>query len=276
MNKYASLSEAFNSPSLYQETQIGSFTSGGLKQLGYLPLECKNEDERKLCSTIHGIVEEIKKFYWTTFQLVGVDGEGKIPPFFVHYPEKNAYYAPWKKECFAFNNEFASQPDVVCHEMTHAVIENHNPLGNQGQAGALNEAIADIVAIVFKQKKCLDVIDNRWKISTLRDLSQPPKQFKSVDNYNKGNDFGHVHDNSLIISHTFYLASTNLDYDPTHCDLLLGIWLKSMLELEDKTFRGFKSKTLEANEEVFFQGGSIIINAIKKAWQKTSHLFPKT
>ncbi|WP_320410546.1 M4 family metallopeptidase, partial [Candidatus Protochlamydia sp. W-9] len=269
----AYLSEAYGSDFPYPPIQIRSYTGEEIKQLGYQALIYNNEDEKEIYSKIHGIVETIKEFYWTTFQLVGVDEEGTIPPFFVHYPEKNAYYA-LKLKHFAFNNEFASQPDVVCHEMTHAVIENHNSLGNQGEAGALNEAIADIVAIAFKRK--ISGIDKGWEISTFRDLSTAPKKFKSVVNYNKDNDYGYVHDNSLIISHTFYLASTSLNYDSTRCDLLLGIWFKSMLNLKDKTFTGFKSKTLEANGEVFFQGGSIIINAIKKAWQKTSHLFPKT
>ncbi|WP_011176496.1 M4 family metallopeptidase [Candidatus Protochlamydia amoebophila] len=111
--------------------------------------------------------------------------------------------------------------------MSHAVIENHNRLGNQEETGALNEAIADTVAIAFKQK--IDLTDNPWEISDIRNLSTAPKKFKSVRICTKDNDFGYMHKNNLIISHTFYLASTNLNYDSTNCDLLLGIWFKSML-----------------------------------------------
>ncbi|MBS4163256.1 Uncharacterized protein PRO82_000556 [Candidatus Protochlamydia amoebophila] len=269
----AELSHAFNSPSPYQPTQVLSYTTEELLQKGYLAIPYGTQEEAKLCLKINAVVETIKEFYWMNFQLIGVnvDKEGAIPPFFIHYPKENAYYAP-KLKHFAFDNQFASRPDIVCHEMTHALIAYHNPLQYKGESGALDEAIADVAAIAFKQYK--NTSPNDWQIGNLRNLSNIPEKFKFSTTYNLGNDFGYVHDNSLIISYTFYLASKNLSHDSTHCKLLFNIWFKSMLALGDKSFKGFRAKTIKVANEDIHTVGRIVINGISDAWEQTSPLFP--
>ncbi|MGD0665426.1 MAG: M4 family metallopeptidase [Rhabdochlamydiaceae bacterium] len=199
-----------------------------------------------------------------------------MPPFFVHCVEDNAFYhsSIQNGECFIFNDNYINCPEVVCHEFTHGVIANTNPLGSSGQEGALNEAIADVVGIVFKRSRYMI---NDWKIDRLRDLSES-FHFKDLKNfklqYNSNgestNDHGNVHHNSRFISHAFYLASRNLA--ASNADQgdkqLLNIWWNAVLSLKqhEKTFNGFIKKTIRIGAT----NGKIIKEAIEQAWQQVT------
>ncbi|WP_075883731.1 M4 family metallopeptidase [Candidatus Protochlamydia sp. W-9] len=268
----ANLSETYNNFSPYQATLALSYSEKEFLQKNDQIFACRTPQETKLCRKIQQTVEIVKKFYWDTFKLVDIDEERIIPPLFSYYPKKNAYYAS-KLKHFAFNNEFASQPDMVCHEMTHAVFKHNNPLEYEGESGALDEAIADVVTIEFKQK--VGLIDNLWKISNFCDLSTEPEPFKPANTYTNENDYGHVHQNSWIISHTFYLASKYLSHNSIDCNELFKVWFKSMLDLEDKSFSGFREMTIKVARKIFFHRREFVKEAIIDAWDQTSPLFPK-
>ncbi|MCI0382356.1 MAG: M4 family metallopeptidase [Chlamydiae bacterium] len=262
---------AWASISPYQDTQV--WDKNQLLQQGYVKISPQSYKESALCGHLMQTVETIKTFFWTNYKLVGADDQGKIPPFFIHLERDNAYYhpkTPEHPEIFNFNDNYVlDHPEIVCHEFTHAVIENVNPLGNRGEAGAINESIADVVGIVFRNnvygKKDWNIVNrdlsNQFTIKDLKETNPKcDRQGKTT------NDNGNVHHNSCLLSHGFYLASKDLaksNGDPGN-KLLLKIWWESFNELEekDKDFKGFAKKTIE----IGYKELNPIGETIKKAW----------
>lgn len=260
----ANITEAFKGPNPYQATEIRSWSTQELLALGYVQV---GPEGRALSEKLHQTVETIKSFFWMQCKLIGLDEQGKMPPFFVHFDADNAFYHPQtlhRHECFAFNDKFVANPEVVCHEFTHGVLENINRLGNEGEAGAINESVADIVGIVFKRA----VYGSKdWKIGDRRDLNQPPEKFDSAEpkydeKGNTTNDNGHVHHNGTLLSYAFVVASGGLGGMENQ---LLKIWWDAVVELKDheKTFRGFANKTIE----IAGRAGFPIRDAIIEAWR---------
>jgi hypothetical protein len=246
-------------------------------QLCYKPIRPENQKQQEICDKLMTTVETIKVFVWEYFQLVGIDNEGKIPPFFIHLKQNNAYYrAPSisdHEECFKINDKYIKHPEVVCHEFTHGIIQYLNPLGNKGEGGAINESIADVVGIVFKRSRYMK---DDWKIGELRDLSlsftiknKKETQPQYGQDKKTTNDNGNVHFNSRFLSHAFYLASTDLgksNADPGNKQLLT-IWLSAVQQLEanEKTFIGFAKKTIQVGYE---NSGEVFRDVIRKAWNE--------
>jgi Zn-dependent metalloprotease len=76
----------------------------------------------------------------------------------VHFGKnyENAYWDPTKAQMVygdgsTFLYNFTGCPDVICHEMTHAITEHTSPLDYEGQSGALNEHVSDVFGIMCKQ-----------------------------------------------------------------------------------------------------------------------------
>lgn len=123
-----------------------------------------------------------------------------------NFEDNNAYYHPQTiqaTEHFAFNDTYVDCPEVVAHEFTHGVIEWLNPLSNQGEAGAINESIADIFGIMYKRHQ---LQQKDWNIGDLRNLTERV----SLRDPKSSTDNGWTHHNSRVLSHVFSLASTNL------------------------------------------------------------------
>lgn len=255
------------------ENEVGEEEGKGIIQK--LSLE-----EKKLYEKLFDLVEKIKMFYWNLFQSIGVDGKGKMPPFFLNLKDFNAYHMHEFKErpeCFAFNNEFIDYPEVVCHEYTHAVLHHSRKKTLMGgEAGAINEAIADIFGIIFKQnlyqidlKSFEELCANdkgAWKVGNLRQIDESFTTFQLKETYSLI-DNGHVHYNSRLISHAFFLASQALgrQYDIK----LAKIWFEAARDLPDdsKTFNKFIELTLN-------QSATPLIANIKSAWEKVKIKFP--
>jgi hypothetical protein len=122
--------------------------------------------------------------------------------------------------------------DLLSHEFTHAVVARHARLGNTGEAGAVNEGIADVLGagvehsvdpgdhnFTFAEKKLLNVATGKRSMRAPRSFpstfsgEQMPRarsEMLSPKVPEKGqpdNDLGHVHDNSTIVSHAYYLMA---------------------------------------------------------------------
>lgn len=288
------IASAFDSISPWEETQIYSSHQGQPLLKGYKIL-AKTDDEISHCKILKNTVDMINNFFWEKFKLVGINDKGNIPSFFIHLEEKNAYYHPPisnHPECFKFNNYYISFPEVVCHEFTHGVVENLRvlnglkSLGNAGQDGAINEAIADVVGIVFKQ--LINGTPDNWKIGEMRNLSTPftKKNLKTSElvystEASTGktitNDNGNVHHNSQLMSHAFFLASK--EYVKTNnfeaYEIMQKIWFKSAITLNNETFNGFVEKTIEVGS-IKGIGGDPFAECIKEAWEKVGFKFKTT
>ena len=146
--------------------------------------------------------------------------------------------------------------DVVSHELTHAVTQCRAPLVYNGQSGALNEAMSDIMATTMEweldeplssncrrevgQSGCPDwwvgedvlIGGSRFGFRNIQDpavTGQPSHWKDRCVGLGCGNDNGGVHINSTIATHAFYLlvnggrnARCSGPTDPTaDCDVLV-------------------------------------------------------
>lgn len=234
----------------YQETSVDSE-----KYKQPLPLDryhMLQNSGNPSANQLQQTVNDIQDFFC---QLVGAEDRGKMPSFFINLEGKIDSPQP---ECFKFHNQYVQYPEAACHEFTHAVMKNlrEAPLGNKGQLGAINEAIADIIGVMYKQKSSDQY--NDWKVNgTHRNLSQSftktnvncdftPKYDPKTE---KGNDNGHVHYNSQLLSHAFYLACKNCEKFNSSKTKILSIWFNAARYLKIKGekdyFFEFARKTIK-------------------------------
>ncbi len=203
---------------------------------------------------ISKIVEKIHRFFWETFQLDGLDGSGKMAPIFIDWNQDNASWSCRSKvgakevSCsFQFHNKHI-EPDVVAHEWTHAIIGHLAPLRRGGQPGALNESLADIFGLVFKSWV---TGKPEWQIVD-RDVRQRPAHFrKSSKAHGPENDFGYVHENSLIPSHAFYRVVQSMRR-PNKMEIIAKIWFKALTQMRPhETFVNFARKTIRVAQNFY-------------------------
>lgn len=136
----------------------------------------------KIISTVH-YGENYVNAGWTGSQMIYGDGDPAR-----HYP-------------------FSVAPDVVAHELQHAVTDFTVPLEYWGQSGALNEAWSDIFGFFADPEDWLmgeDIFKNGGAFRSFDD----PHQFgdpATMDEFffTRSDNLG-VHTNSNIINHAFY------------------------------------------------------------------------
>jgi Zn-dependent metalloprotease len=231
-------------------------------------------------------------FLENILQRNGLDGKGGGVTSNVHFGRffNNAFFDGEQMvygdgDGFIFS-DFASDPSVVFHELTHGLIMHTCNLVYQGEPGALNESIADIVAIcclvwMDKRKKPISwligdlcMLDNFNKNDSLRSISNPgtgfvnhpiigtdPQTSHMDEIYVGTEDNGGVHINSGISNRAFYLFCESVD-SPIY-DIPLKIWWEAMNNIgNDCTFMEFASATLDASS--FF--GTSVRKSLFEAW----------
>lgn len=158
---------------------------------------------------------------------------------------ENAFWAPGHGEdggMMVFgrggshNHRLCASRDIVAHEYTHGVIQHLVPgIINSGQTGAINEALADIMALTIAQHRgasnrlwkfgqdAVDLAEGKYANGCWRNIAEPHGTFKYGDegyHYNHVNeilDKGHPNYDkdletyrlSTIISHAFYQLVEN-------------------------------------------------------------------
>lgn len=102
-------------------------------------------------------LRKIHQFFHKVFNYKLFDGKGNPIQVSIHYGEKcmNAY---WKNGTIVIGDgdahglyDFWKSDDIIAHEITHGIIEHTSGLKNSGETGALNEHLADVFAILYKQ-----------------------------------------------------------------------------------------------------------------------------
>lgn len=131
--------------------------------------------------------------------------------------------------------------DVVGHELTHAIAQHY---AEPGEVGAINEGIADVIGQIFERsaggssRTAATVGERIWPNGHGRNLKNPERGLpsnlfkavnQSIQTYPNhvekqlcarvvngkivreaptfDNDWGCVHDNSLVVSHAYYLMT---------------------------------------------------------------------
>lgn len=184
---------------------------------------------------------------------------------------------------------------MTTHEFAHHYIATRSAIGGEGEEGAINESIADVFGIAAQHyTHSRDQLkDLNWVLGKIHDPKQPNspkrwgirnmenpgtafeghsfeltdsqvKSYKSPRPFDEKKDHGHVHSNSGIPNHAFYLVCTKLGMNSY--DTPLKIWdiatrsctkpNVTMPEFAEKTIKAAKHIELNAQQK----------DAIHAAW----------
>jgi hypothetical protein len=237
-------------------------------------------------------VEGTLALFQEVYDRSSYDGQGAQVVTTVHYDQDydNAF---WDGQQLVIGDgdgtvfeRFTIAPDVLGHELTHAVTQHTANLTYQGQSGALNESVSDVFGSLLKQRLAGETVDEAdWLIgegifkpgiqgTALRSMKEPgtayddPKlgkdpQVSSMDDYvETTDDNGGVHTNSGIPNKAFYLAASALGGNSW--EGAGAIWyaaLTSGLD-PDTDFAGFAAATVAAAKDVSPEAEA----AVTKAW----------
>ncbi|MBX4163796.1 M4 family metallopeptidase [Priestia megaterium] len=192
------------------------------KEIGVTGLEVgsnTNHFNDPIAIDAHVNAEKVYDYYKEVFGRNSFDDEGSKINSVVHVGTK-WNNAAWNGSQMAYGDgdgvkflPLAASLDIVAHEITHAVTQYTAQLGYQGEPGALNESISDIMAVMVDR-------DN-WEIGEdVYNPSNPNDSFRSLkdpasqgypDHYSKRyigtDDLGGVHTNASINNKAAYLIS---------------------------------------------------------------------
>jgi len=231
-------------------------------------------------------------FYYKTFNRDSYNGKGATMISSVHY-SKNYNNAFWNGDQMVYGDgdgvvfyDFAGDLSVVCHELTHAVVEYTAALRYSGDSGALNEHFADAMgasSVVFNQG---GMTASTWMIgdkcylqgAALRYMNNPPLDGVSYDYYPTRyvglQDNGGVHWNSGIGNLAFVLlvdGGTHPQQKTTNW--VNGIGLKSALQVwysaltnymtSTTTYPQARAATETAAKALY---GTTVTSSVSSAW----------
>ena len=241
-------------------------------------------------------------FYFDVFARNSIDKAGMPLEAVVHY-RRRYDNAVWNGSQMIFGDGSGfkfirlTQSLTVCaHELTHGVIQYDGPLVYQREAGALNESMADVLAVLVEQRKRGELpADADWLIGreimapdvtgvdgrppALRSLKAPGTAYDDDllgrdiqpahmrDFVETDSDHGGVHINSGIPNHAFHLLATALER-PAWEDAG-RIWYASLGHerlLPTASFRQFARITRHVAATIF-GAGSKQQDAVVEAWQ---------
>jgi Zn-dependent metalloprotease len=240
-------------------------------------------------------------FYFQVFARNSLDKAGMPLEAVVHY-RRRYDNAVWNGSQMIFGDgsgfKFTrlTQSLTVCaHELTHGVIQYDGPLVYEREPGALNESMADVLAVLVEQRKlgqlpaeadwligreimAPDVTGFEGRPPALRSLKEPGTAYDDdllgrddqpahMDDFQETDiDHGGVHINSGIPNHVFYRLATALG-KPAWEDAG-RIWYAALGHhrlLPTATFREFGRITRHV-AGIIFGPGSHQQDAVAEAW----------
>ncbi len=217
------------------------------------------------------------------------DGAGAPVVLTVHYGRDYAN-AFWDGTQLVFGDgdgevfgRFTRSPDVLAHELTHAVTERTAGLVYEGQSGALNESVSDVFAVCAEQRLLgQTAAEADWLVGSalflpgvrargLRDMAAPgtayddprlgrdPQPAQMADYVETTDDNGGVHLNSGIPNRAFQLAATGIG--GTSWEGAGRIWYAALTggQVCGRTdFAGFAAATIAA--------AGVHADVVRQAW----------
>jgi len=237
-------------------------------------------------------------FYLKAYQRNSIDNRGLPLLATVHYSNKlnNAF---WNGRQMVFGDgdgqffkRFTSSLDVIGHELTHGVTQFEAGLIYQGQSGALNESISDVMGSLVKQFVLNQTADQAdWLIGAglftehvqgkaLRSMKQPGSAYDDpvlgkdpqpahMRNYvDTADDFGGVHINSGIPNHAFYLAAMKIG--GYAWEKAGRIWYNTLRDPRLQPYADFQlfAQLTALNADQLYGQGSAEGQAVREAWNE--------
>jgi Zn-dependent metalloprotease len=211
-----------------------------------------------------------------------IDGEGGTMISIVNVPDEdgasmgNAYWNG--KAIFYGNGDSGFKPlagalDVAGHEMTHGVVQSTANLEYEGEAGAINESMADIFGSMMDPADWLigeDVVKTAsFPTGAMRSLENPHnggsrlghpgyQPMHTNEAYTGSEDNGGVHINSGIANHAFYLYAEAISRAKA-ADVYyraLDLYLTKSSQFID-----LRLAVIQAAEDIFNAGSSEVTQA---------------
>lgn len=262
------------------------------RRLGSCRQELKDCGDRDALSAFE-LTEMYLNFLATVPKRRGLDGRGSPVLSSLHYGQKfgNAFFDGQAMvygdgDGLVFSN-FTRDFTVIAHELSHGLTQSLCELDYQGEPGALNESLSDVLACVAEQWRLKQSArEGRWLIGekimskgfSLRSLASPGRayvnhpvigtdpQASHVQNMHRGErDGGGVHLNSGIPNRAFFLFAREVGGNAW--ELPFEVWYQTLRPSLGRgcTFRDFAGATLQTAGEL---GGKKAEEAIKLAWHK--------
>ena len=250
----ASVNEAFDGLGATFELLLGAFARNSLDDAG-APLD----------ATVHYGVDYDNAF-WDGERMVFGDGDGEV-----------------------FRG-FTGSLSVIGHELAHGVIQHTAGLEYQGQSGALNESIADVIGALTEQHAAGETAEQAdWLVGegiftdevqgrALRSMLEPgtaydddelgkdPQPAHMRDFVNTTEDNGGVHINSGIPNRAFALTARSLG---GHAWERAGqVWYRALTGglSSSADFLAFADATADAATELYGEE-SEVTTAVRTAWR---------
>lgn len=235
-----------------------------------------SDDSKKAAVSAHYYADVVYDFYNNLFDRKSLDNKGMNLVSTVHYGNKynNAF---WDGSQMVYGDgdgkqfsAFSGDLDVVGHEMTHGLTSCTADLNYQGQSGALNESMSDVMGVLIQTYDKYNVKDGGdWKFNSsdwvvgdeiytpgvdgdaLRSLKDPTlyNQPDNMDNYyNTSSDNGGVHTNSGIPNKAAYLVAKKIGNEKT-----ARIYYRGLTNYMTKTtnFKGARDALMQAASDLY-------------------------
>lgn len=237
------------------------------------------------------------KFLWEKFGRKSFDNQGSKLKIYVHDQgsPNNAY---WKGDDTVHIGDsdqpeyttFATDPDIMAHEIEHGVIKYSARFEYRGESGALNESCADVLGSMVKQyllnQKAYQAdwligdqfVKDIGRVQALRSMKAPGTAYEfdennkdlqvdHMSNYNNTTrDSGGVHINSGIPNKAFYLFAMAFP-DHYSWEIAGQVWYKAVDHCNPTTgFAQFAEITVNVPIDLFSKASAEISNAAFKAW----------
>jgi len=239
-------------------------------------------------------------FYAQVFERKSLDDRGMRVDSSVHYGDRFAN-AMWSGKEMLFGDGdgvhvlgFVQSLDIVAHELTHAVTQHvvagglgEKRVGREvrlvGEAGALNESLADVFSSMVKQWHLRqDVHQANWLVGegilapelgravrSLKDPGNPAHTYEADDQAKDMTGYvpgGDVHSNSGIPNHAFYLAAAALG--GRSWERMGAIWYRAMHALKSDAGFAEAAGATTAAAAALFGPASREAKAVAAAWRK--------
>jgi len=237
-------------------------------------------------------------FYFQVFARNSIDKAGMPVEGVVHY-RRGYDNALWNGTQMIFGDgsgrlftRLAHSLTVCAHEVSHGVVQYDGPLVYQGQSGALNESMADVLGVLVEQWSLDQPVEQAdWLVGreilapgvtgkALRSLAEPGTAYDDdvlgrdpqpghMDAYvETDDDNGGVHINSGIPNRAFTLVAQRLG--GRAWEDAGRIWYASLGHerlLPTATFRQFARITRYV-AGTLFGNGSAQVSAVEEAWSE--------
>jgi len=229
-------------------------------------------------------------FFRSVFQRNSIDNKGLRIDSSVHF-QKQFNNAFWNGQQLVYGDGdgkrfhgFTHAIDVVAHELSHGITQYAVPGGlvYEGQSGALNESISDVMGSLVKQWQLKQSVNQAdWLIGAdimtpavglaLRSLADPgnpaltwsgDEQPKHMAGYLPDGD---VHSNSGIPNHAFYLSAVALQ--GYAWEKAGAIWYRALALLTPNASFAEMARATEQAALLLYGIDSLEQRTVRSAWQ---------